>query len=71
MPEQTVKIDIPFQTLVDALSALGHEEKQKIWEFLDAELFPDDKYSSEELSDIEAAHAAYKSGDYVTVDQLI
>ncbi|NET53631.1 MAG: hypothetical protein F6K09_34775 [Merismopedia sp. SIO2A8] len=71
MPEQTVKIDIPFQTLVEALSALGYEEKQKIWEVLDAELFPDDEYSSEELSDVEAAHVAYETGDYITVDQLI
>ena len=71
MPEQTVEIDIPFQTLIAAFSALDHEENQKIWEVLDAELFLDDEYSPQALADVEAARAAYETGDYITVAQLI
>ena len=69
MAEQTVKIDIPFETLVDALINLNIDEKQKIWELLEAELFPEDECSPEEVADIEAARADYEAGDYITFEQ--
>ena len=69
MAEQTVKIDIPFETLVDALINLNIDEKQKIWELLEAELFPGDECSPEEVADIEAARADYEAGDYITFEQ--
>ena len=69
MAEQTVKIDIPFQTLVNALINLNIDEKQKIWELLEAELYPEDECTPEELADIEAARADYEAGEYITFEQ--
>ena len=40
MTENTVKVDISFQSLLEAISSLGIAERYKIWEFLEAELFP-------------------------------
>ncbi|MEB3231685.1 MAG: hypothetical protein VKJ64_11800 [Leptolyngbyaceae bacterium] len=69
IPEQTVKIDIPFQTLMEALTNLSTDDNQKIWELVDAELFSNDECSPEEVVDIQAARADYEAGDYITFEQ--
>ncbi|MEG5140555.1 MULTISPECIES: hypothetical protein [unclassified Microcoleus] len=69
MAENTVKIDISFQSLVEAISSLEIAEKQQLWELLEAELFPDEEDSPEDITEIEAARADYKAGDYITFDE--
>ena len=71
MAENTVKIDISFQSLLAAISSLQMAEKHKLWELLEAELFPDDQDSPEDIAEIQAARADYKAGDYTTFDQYM
>jgi hypothetical protein len=69
MAENTVKVDISFQSLLEAISSLGTAEKHQLWELLEAELFPDDEDSPEDIAEIQAARADYKAGDYTTFDE--
>jgi hypothetical protein len=69
MAENTVKVDISFQSLLEAISSLGIAEKHQLWELLEAELFPDDEDSTEDLAEIQAARADYTAGDYMTFDE--
>ncbi len=69
MAENTVKVDISFQSLLEAIASLEIAEKQQLWELLEAELFPDDEDSPEDIAEIEAARADYKAGEYTTFDQ--
>ena len=71
MAENTVKVDISFQSLLEAISSLEISEKHKLWELLEAELFPDDEDSPEDITEIQAARADYKAGDYTTFDQYM
>lgn len=71
MTENTVKVDISFQSLLEAISSLGISERYKIWEFLEAELFASEDDSPEDIAEIEAARADYKAGDYTTFDRYM
>jgi len=71
MAENTVKVDISFQSLLEAISSLRISEKHQLWELLEAELFPDDEDSTEDIAEIQAARADYKAGDYTTFDQYM
>ena len=71
MAENIVKVGIPFQALLEAIALLETAEKQKLWEFLEAELFSDAMDSPEDLAEIAAARNDYKSGDFVTFDQYV
>jgi hypothetical protein len=71
MAENTLKVNISFQSLLEAIPSLGISEKHKLWELLEAELFPDDEDSPEDLAEIQAARADYKAGDYTTFDQYL
>ncbi|MBE9186377.1 hypothetical protein IQ270_17220 [Microcoleus sp. LEGE 07076] len=69
MAENTVKVDISFQSLLEAIALLEIAQKQQLWELLESELFPDDEDSPEDIAEIEAARADYKAGEYTTFDQ--
>jgi hypothetical protein len=69
MAENIVKVDISFQALLEAISSLEIDEKHQLWELLEAELFPDDEDSTEDIAEIQAARADYKAGDYMTFDE--
>jgi hypothetical protein len=38
MTQETVKLQIPFESLVNAIASLGIEEKHRLWQILDAEI---------------------------------
>ncbi len=71
MAENTVKVDVPFQALLEAISSLEVAEKHRLWEILEAELFSDEDDSPEDIAEIQAARADYKAGDYTTFDQYM
>ena len=70
MAENTVKVGISFQSLLDAVSSLETAEKHQLLEFVEAELF-DDEDSPDDIADIQAARADYKAGDYTTFDRYM
>ncbi len=69
MAENTVKVNISFQSLLEAISSLGIPEKNQLLELLEAELFPEEEDSPQDIAEIQAARADYKAGDYTTFDQ--
>ncbi len=69
MAESTVKTDISFQSLKTAISSLEIAEKHQLWQLLEAELFPDDEDSPEDIAEIQAARADYEAGNYITFDE--
>ncbi|KRH98048.1 MULTISPECIES: hypothetical protein [Cylindrospermopsis] len=69
MAENTVKVDVLFPALLKAISSLGIDEKHQLWELLEAELFPDDEDSPEDLDDIQAARSDYQAGNFMTFDE--
>ena len=69
MAKNIVKVDISFQSLLEAISSLGIAEKHQLWELLEAELFPDDEDSPEDMAEIQSARADYDAGDYMTFDE--
>ncbi len=71
MTDNTVKVDISFQSLLEAISSIEIAEKHQLWELLEAELFPDHEDSPEDIAEIQAARADYKSGDYTTFDRYM
>ena len=38
MTQETVKLQISFESLVNAISSLGIEEKRRLWQLLDKEI---------------------------------
>ncbi len=38
MTQETVKLLIPFKSLVDSVAALSLEEKRRLWELLDEQM---------------------------------
>jgi hypothetical protein len=71
MAENTVKVEISFQSLLKAISSLGIAERYKLWEFLESELFPNEDDSPEDIAEIQAARADYQAGDYTTFEQYM
>ena len=70
MAENTVKVGISFQSLLDAVSSLETDQKHQLLEFVEAELF-DDEDSPDDIADIQAARADRKAGDYTTFDRYM
>ena len=69
MAENTVKVDISFQSLLAAILSLEIVEQQKLWEILNNELFSDDEETSEDMAEIQAARADYCAGNYMTFEE--
>ncbi len=38
MTQETVKLQITFESLINAISSLGIEEKRRLWQILDEEI---------------------------------
>lgn len=71
MAENTVKVDISFRSLLAAISSLEIAEKHQLLEFIEAELFPDEEDSPEDIAEIKAARDDYRSVDNTTFDVVI
>jgi hypothetical protein len=70
MAEADINISIPFQSLVSSVKQLTFEEKIELLETIEEQL---EEQSLQRnpliLKEIEAARAAFKMGDYVTLDE--
>ena len=73
MNQSNIKLQIPFESLVEAISNLDTEQKQKIWQILNEEMdtIEDELEESNPRikSEIEAARKAYEAGDYITLEE--
>lgn len=75
MTQETIRLQIPFASLVNAISSLGLEEKRILWQLLDEEIAQADEDLLEQdptvQAEIQEAKIAYQTGDYQTIDQYI
>ncbi len=75
MNQETVNLQIPFESLVDAIASLGLQEKRKLWQLLDEQISETEDDLLEEdptvRAEIEEARTAYQAGDYLTLDEYI
>lgn len=71
MSENTVKVNISFQSLLETVSSLKVVEKHQLLEYLEAELFSDDEDTEAEMSEIEAARQEYRAGEYITFARYV
>ena len=75
MTRETVRLQIPFASLVDAIASLELEEKQQLWQLLGEEI----AQAEEDLmgqdpavqAEIQEARTAFQAGDYLTLEEYI
>lgn len=65
-----VRIDIPFDALVAAISGLSAEEKRRLMEQLDNQLMEEEGGPEEEAA-VAEARAQFEAGEYVTLDEYL
>ena len=71
-----IKLQIPLESLIEAITSLSLAEKQKILEFLQADLIDeeDDDLIEENpqiMKEVADARKAYQNGEYQTIQQYI
>ena len=75
MAQETVKLLVPFESLVDSIMGLSLRDKLRLWELLDEQLAQAEEEILEQDPEVQAeikeARAAYQSGDYMTIDEYI
>jgi len=72
MTHNTIKLSIPFESLVGAISNLSLEDKVTLSQLLEEQLAQSEEEIWEQdptvRSEIEEARAAYQAGDYLTIE---
>jgi hypothetical protein len=75
MTQETVKLWIPFEALVDSVRELSLKDKRRLWELLDEQMAQVEEEAWERdqavQAEIQEARAAYQAGDYVTIDEYM
>ncbi len=71
----TVKFNVPFESLIEAITFLDLEKKHQLLEILEDQLFEAEENSIEQeaqvIDEIEEAKKAYRKGDYQTIQEYI
>ncbi|PPJ61796.1 hypothetical protein [Cuspidothrix issatschenkoi] len=72
----TIKLQIPLESLIEAITSLSLGEKQKILEFLQADLIDEEEDDLIEenpqiMKEVADARKAYQNGEYQTIQQYI
>lgn len=75
MPESTVRIKIPMESLLESISKLNLKEKLRLWGLLEQQIAQADEDLLEQdpkiRAEIQAARADYRAGNYLTIDEYI
>ena len=74
MTQESVRLLIPFESLVDSVAQLSLRDKLRLWELLDEQIAQAEEEAWEQdptvQAEIREARAAYRAGDYVTIDEI-
>ncbi|MBW4583001.1 MAG: hypothetical protein KME42_25825 [Tildeniella nuda ZEHNDER 1965/U140] len=74
MPD-SVELQVPFTSLMDAIASLGLEDKLKLLELLEAQIADaeDDllEHDPTMLAEVAEARRAYRAGEYQTLQDYI
>ncbi|MGH2592012.1 MAG: hypothetical protein ACRDGG_00700 [Anaerolineae bacterium] len=75
MAQETVKLLIPFESLVDSVADLSLKDKHRLWVVLNEQLAQAEEDVWEQdpafRAEIQEARVAYEAGDYMTIDEYI
>ncbi|MCX5984823.1 MAG: hypothetical protein NTY89_24155 [Nostocales cyanobacterium LacPavin_0920_SED1_MAG_38_18] len=70
-----VNLQIPFESLIAAISSLNLQEKHQLLEFLEEQLLEDEEDLIEQnpqiMSEVAESRKAYQNGDYQTIQEYI
>jgi len=71
MTQATVKLLIPFESLLASIGELDLADKRRLWELLDEQIaqMEEDVWERDPAiqAEIQEARAAYQAGDFVTI----
>lgn len=75
MAQETVRLSIPFESLVNSVADLSLKDKRRLWVVLNEQLALAEEDAWEQDSafqaEIQEARVAYEAGDYVTIDEYV
>ena len=75
MAQETIKLLIPFESLVDSVAELGLEDKRRLWKLLDQQIAQAEEEVWEQdpmvQAELQEARDAYQAGDYLTIDEYL
>lgn len=75
MNQPNIKLQIPFESLIEAIANLDIEQKQHLWNILDEEIAIIEDNLEENnpqiQAEVESARKAYEAGDYVTLEEYM
>ncbi|WNZ25966.1 hypothetical protein HJG54_26150 [Leptolyngbya sp. NK1-12] len=71
----TVKVQISFESLIEALSSLSLTEQRQILEILEQKIFEAEEAlyedDAETIAEIQAVRAEYEAGEYQTLEDYL
>jgi hypothetical protein len=74
MVQESVRLQIPFESLLDSVAELSLKDKLRLWEFLDEQIAQAEEEAWEQDPTVQAeileARAAYQARDYVAIGEI-
>jgi regulator of replication initiation timing len=70
----TVKLQVSFESLIEAIATLDLENKRHLLEILEDQIFETEEEmenSPEVLAEVEESRKAHQTGDYQTIEEYI
>ncbi|MGL5795222.1 MAG: hypothetical protein ACRC06_12650 [Waterburya sp.] len=71
----SVQIQIPFESLIEAITSLDLEKKHQLLEIIEDLVFEAEEKAIEQdlqvIEEVKEARKAYQSGDYQTIQEYI
>ena len=71
----TVKLEVPFESLIEAIASLSLAEKHQLLEILEEQVLEAEEDLIEQhpqvLAEVSEARMAYHNGDYQTIQEYI
>ncbi len=75
MAQETVTLSVPFEALVSSIANLNLKDKLRLWKVIEEQIALAEEEALEQdpvvQAEIREARAAYRAGDYVTIDDYI
>lgn len=75
MAHGTVKLAVPFTSLLDTVAELSLKDKRRLLSLLEEQIAQADEEKLDRdpkvRAEIQEARAAYRAGDYVSVDEYV
>ena len=74
MAQDSVRLLIPFESLIDSVAELSLRDKLRLWEFLDEQIAQAEEEAWEQdptvQAEIREARAAYQARDYMAIGEI-